>query len=157
MAVHPDISRHQICAEMPRVEALAATYGWEVDHDYDRLVVVVRMQSHTGDRFIVEARCDNYKEMPPLLDFIDPWSGDKGTARAYPKGNDTFFHESGPCICAPFSRKAYSLHGEWNQSDWMNSTAQGVQWSNHSTLAGIFGMIQARLSRPELYGGRMAG
>lgn len=157
MAVHPDVSRHYIRSEMPHVETFAATWGWEVDPDYDRLIVVARMQACTGDQFIVEARCDNYKEMPPLIDFIDPRSGEKGTARAYPEGKGTFFHKSGPCICAPFNRKAYALHDKWNQSDWMNSTAQGIQWSNHSTLAGIFGMIQARLSRPDLYIGRMSG
>ena len=38
----------------------------------------------------------------------------------------------------------------------MNSTAEGVSWSNHSTLGGMFGMIQTRLNRPDLYAGRMA-
>ena len=162
MAVHPDVSREYVRREMSLVDELAGIYGWEVSSDYDGLIVVVRMQAHTGDRFIVEARCDHYKEMPPYIDFIDPDSGEKGTARAYPKGRDSFFHTCGPCICAPFSRKAYKSvvttgpHGDWNLSDWMNSTAEGVRWSNHSTLGGIFGMIQARLNRPDLYGGRMA-
>ena len=163
MAVHSDVSRQYIRGEMSLVEDLADLYGWEVDLDYDGLIVVVRMQAHTGDRFIVEARCDNYKEMPPFIEFTDPVSGEKGTARAYPKAKgDSFFHTSGPCICAPFNRKAYKgvvatgPHGEWNLSDWMNSTANGVRWSNCSTLGDMFGLIQTRLSRPDLYGGRMA-
>ena len=66
---------------MSRVEDLAGSCGWEVDLDLDGLIVVVRMQAHTGDRFIVEARCDNYKEMPPFIEFTDPVSGKKGIAR----------------------------------------------------------------------------
>ena len=162
MAVHHEVSRQYILCEMPLVEELANYYGWVINSDYDNLIVTVQMQAHTGDQFIVEARCDNYKEMPPFIEFIDPDNGKKGTARAYPKGKDSFFNTSGPCICAPFSRKAYKSvvrtgpHNDWNLSDWMNSTAQGIHWSNHSTLAGIFGMIQTRLNRLDLYDGRMA-
>ena len=162
MAVHPDVSRRYIRQEMSIVGDIGDIYGWEIATDYDDLIVVVRMQAHTGDRFIVEACCDNYKEMPPFIEFVDPDTGEKGTPRAYPKGKDSFFHSSGPCICAPFNSKAYKSvvdtgpHGKWNLSDWMNSTALGIHWSNHSTLAGIFGMIQARLNRPDLYVGRMA-
>ena len=162
MAVHPDVSRYYIRGEMSVVQDLAEIYGWGIATDYDRLRIVVQMQAHTGDVFIVEACCDDYKELPPFIEFIDPQSGEKGTLHAYPRGYDSFFHTSGPCICAPFNRKAYKSvvdtgpHGEWELSDWMNSTALGIQWSNHSTLAGIFGMIQVRLDRPDVYVGRMA-
>lgn len=161
MAVCRDVSLHHILRELPRVEELAGIYGWKVSMNRDALIVEVRMQAHTGDQFAVEAQCDDYKQIPPFIEFIDPDSGERGTRRAYPKGPDTFFHDSGPCICAPFNRKAYAsetqpgLHGEWNLSGWMDSTEQGVKWSNHSTLAGIFGMIQARLIRPSQYAGRM--
>lgn len=161
MAVCPDVSRGYIRREMPFVEELAQNYGWKVAQNYERLVVEVRMRAHTGDLFIVQARCDDYKQMPPFIEFIDPDSGEEGTRHAYPKGTDSFFYSDGPCICAPFSRKAYKSvtatgpHGDWELSGWMNSTAQGIQWSNHSTLGGIFGMIQTRLSRPGLYTGRM--
>ena len=163
MAVHPDVSRQYVRREMCLVDELADIYGWEVCSDYDGLIVIVRMQAHTGDRFIVEARCDHYKEMPPYIEFTDPVSGEKGIRRAYPRPkSDSFFHRSGPCICAPFNRKAYKSvvatgpHGDWDPSDWMNSTAGGVRWSNYSTLGDMFGLIQTRLSRPDLYGGRMA-
>lgn len=162
MSVLPEVSRQYIRSEMSSVQDLAVIHGWEVQPDYDHLIVEVRMQAYTGDRFIVEARCDDYKEIPPFIEFIDPESCEKGTARAYPKGNDSFFHESGPCICAPFNRKAYrsvvenAPHGDWDLTDWMNSNAEGVHWSNHSTLAGIFEMIQVRLNRADLYAGRMA-
>ena len=86
MAVHPDVTRQHIRDEMSRVEDLAGSCGWEVDLDYGGLIVVVRMQAHTGDRFIVEARCDNYKEMPPFIEFTDPVSGEKGTARRLSQG-----------------------------------------------------------------------
>ena len=57
---------------------LAATYRWEVMPDYDSLLVVVKMRAHTGDMYVVEARCDNYKEVPPFFEFIDPESGERG-------------------------------------------------------------------------------
>lgn len=161
MAVCRDVSLHYVLRELDPVQELADIYGWKVNLNREALIVEVRMQAYTGELFVVEARCDDYKQIPPFIEFIDPDSGERGTRRAYPKGSDTFFYQATPCICAPFSRKAYKSvtpsgpHGEWNLSGWMNSTAQGVKWSNHSTLGGIFGMIQTRLSRPELYKGRM--
>lgn len=161
MAVCRDVSLHYVLRELPRVEELADTYGWKVDLDSEGLIVEVRMKAHTGDLFEVEARCDDYKQIPPFIEFIDPDSGERGTRRAYPMGLDSFFYHSTPCICAPFSRKAYKSvtpsgpHEDWNLSGWMDSTVQGVKWSNHSTLAGIFGMIQYRLHHPDLYKGRM--
>jgi hypothetical protein len=44
-----------------------------------------------------------YKEIPPFLEFIDSDSGQLGTRNAYPQTADSFFHYSGPCICAPFN------------------------------------------------------
>lgn len=161
MAVSHDISLHHLHCEMPHVEELARCYGWKVDFRPEDLIVEVRMKARTEDLFVVEAQCDDYKEVPPLIEFIDPDSGERGSRRAYPKGSDSFFHESGPCICAPFSRKAYGSlietgpHGDWNPSDWMTSTVRNVVWSNHATLAGMFGMIQFRLNHPDLYTGRM--
>jgi hypothetical protein len=120
------------------------------------------MYSHTGDLFILEARCDDYKEIPPFLEFIDPDIGERGTRHAYPKTNDSFSHDSGPCICAPFSRKAYKSvvqsgpHNNWNFTNWMTSTDNNVPWANYSKLSDMFGLIQTRISRSEYYKGRMA-
>lgn len=162
MAVSPEITQQHLQEELALVEDLATTYNWEIAPDFEHLAVVVKMQAHNGDRFILEISCGNYKELPPFFEFIDPESGQRGTPHAYPKGGDSFFHTSGPCICAPFNRKAYKSvvstgpHADWNLGDWITSTANGIQWANFSKLGDMLGLIQNRLSRPDLYGGRMA-
>lgn len=162
MAVDPAVSREHLRQELVFLNELAAACAWDVAADLERLLVVVKMQAHTGDRFIVEARCDDYREVPAFFEFIDPGSGERGTRRAYPKTTDSFFHDSGPCICAPFNRKAYKSvvatgpHTDWTFGDWQTSTANGVPWTNYSTLAGMYGLIHARISRPQYYRGRMA-
>jgi hypothetical protein len=161
MAVDVEISRQHVRDELDLVKELAAAQKWEIAPNYAGLVVTVTMFAHDDDRYIVEFRCDNYKEMPPFIEFIDPDTGERGTRHAYPKGNDSFFHDSGPCICAPFSRKAYKAivatgpHGDWNFGDWQISTANGVQWSNASKIGDMLGLIYRRISRPDLYKGRM--
>jgi hypothetical protein len=161
MAVNPDITRQYLREELALVEPLAALYRWGVTPDLERLTVRVTMHAHNGDLFIVEVLCDNYKEAPPFFEFIDPDSGVPGSIHAYPKGNDSFFNTSGPCICAPFNRKAYKSvvatgpHADWSLGDWMTSKANGVNWANFAKLGDMLGAINTRLSRPDLYGGRM--
>lgn len=161
MSISADISKAHLQQELPLVQELAALHRWEVTTDYDRLIVGVRMRAYNGDVFVSEIRCDSYKEMPPFFEFIDPDTGERGTKRAYPKTTDSLFHESGPCICAPFNRKAYKSvepsapHGDWQFANWMTLVASGVQWSDYSTLADMLGLIQTRIGRPDLYRGRM--
>jgi hypothetical protein len=162
MAVSPEISRLHMQEELTLARDIAVTHKWEIKPNYDHLTIRVTMFAHNGDRFVVEIRCDNYKEMPPLFEFIEPDTEARGTLRAYPKSNgDSFFHPSGPCICAPFNRKAYKAivatgpHQDWQLGDWLTSTANNVQWSNYSKLGDMLGLIQTRLSRPDLYAGRM--
>lgn len=162
MAVDPEIAKHHLRTELGIVKPMAATNRWGIIPNYERLTVFVTMYSHTGDLFILEARCDNYKEMPPFLEFYDPDSGTRGTRHAYPKTTDSLFHESGPCICAPFSRKAYrevdpaGPHTDWKIGDWMTTNVDRMRGENFSKLGDMFGLIHTRLSRPDLYKGRMA-
>ena len=162
MAVSAEISRLHLEEEIGVAQEIAATHGWEITPDYEHLTVLVGMVAHNGDRFVVEIRCDNYKEIPPYFEFIEWDTGKRGTPLAYPRSkNDSFFHGSGPCLCAPFNRKAYKAvvesgpHGDWALGDWMTSTANSVHWSNYTKIADMLGLIQIRLTRPDLYGGRM--
>jgi hypothetical protein len=162
MAVDPEITRQHLRQELALVNDLAATHKWGIAPDYARLTVRATMYAHTGDMFILEVQCDDYKELPPLFEFIDPDSGQRGTRHAYPRATDSFFHSSGPCICAPFNRKAYKTsdrpdapHGDWAFGDWQTSTASGVRWANYSKLGDMLGLIYTRLSRPDLYRSRM--
>jgi hypothetical protein len=161
MAVAPIVTRAIIEEQLKQLRELGESHGWEIHADLSALKVECRMRAHNGDRFIVEADCENYQEWPPFFEFIDPDTGARGTKRAYPKTTDSFFHESGPCICAPFNRKAYRAvvgtgpHGDWAFGDWMISRANGFDWSHVTTLGDMFSMIQTRLLLSDLYKGRM--
>ncbi len=161
MSVDIEISRQHMRQELGLAREMATAHKWGIIPDYVHLTVLVTMYAHTGDLFIVDIRCDDYKEVPPLFEFIDPDTGERGTRHAYPKSTDSFFHDSGPCICAPFSRKAYKAyaptgpHGDWKYGDWQTSTANNVHWGNYSMLGDMLGLIYTRLSRPDHYRGRM--
>jgi hypothetical protein len=161
MAVDPLLSRATMEEEVALMRDLAAQHKWGIVPCFTYLRLIVTMYSHTNEPYIVEATCDHYKEKPPLFEFIDPFTGERGTVKAYPRSHDSFFHTSGPCICAPFNRKAYKdvvatgPHQDWNLGDWMSSKANNFDWSNITTLGDMFGVIQTRLSRPDLYKGRM--
>jgi hypothetical protein len=159
MPVDPAITTAILQQELLQVRELGRVHHWGVIPDFARQIVTVTMYSHTGDLFIIEAVCDNYKEVPPFFEFVDPVTGERGTKAAYPKGHDSFFHQA-PCLCAPFNRKAYKAihpdgpHADWSIGDWTRSTASGTAWENYTSLADMFGLIQTRLSRPDLYKGR---
>lgn len=161
MAVDPEVTRQHIREELALVRDLATLNRWGIIPDYARLVVLVTMHAHTGELFIVEIQCDNYKEVPPFFEFIDPITGERGTRNAYPKSTDSFFHESGPCICAPFNRKAYKSmvptgpHSDWTFGSWQTSTANSVNWANYSRLGDMLGLIHTRITMPSWYVGRM--
>ena len=166
MAVSREVSAAVMREELELMKDLAQTYGWEVTPNYEQLLVTVVMYSHakddgSKDKFIVEALCDDYKELPPLFEFIEPDTGVRGVPNAYPKGKDSLFHTSGPCVCAPFNRKAYKKlfdtgpHPEWELGNWMTSTANNYNWANHTKLGDMFGLIQMRIIRPDHYVGRM--
>lgn len=125
------------------------------------LTLFASMFACDGEPYLLEVRCDDYKELPPLFEFIDPISFELGTRRAYPQATDSFFH-SNLVICAPFNRKAYASyssagpHSEWKlDSSWMTSKANNTDWSNFSRLGDMLGAIDTRLRDPRRYKGRM--
>ena len=161
MAVDPAVSRIHMEQELAAMSDYAVSCHWEITPDLEHLSVRVKMRAHNDDLFIVEIHCDDYKELPPLVDFIDPNTGASGTRHAYPRTSDSLFHDSGPCMCAPCSRKAYKSffgtgpHSDWSPGNWTQSTANNTPWVNYSTLGGILGLIYKRLISPEHYKGRM--
>ena len=144
--------------ELPtRARECARTLGWEWSEDLDALSVRAVYTARDSERFILQGTFDDYKAKPPFLEFEDPDTGQLGTMHAYPKGHDSFFHTAGPCICAPFSRKAYrQVHTTWRYEDWTTSKESNVRWAQYSTMAGMFLLIHTRLVHPDYYKGRMA-
>ncbi len=161
MAVSAEVSRSYIEQELGQARDVLRVHRLGVIPKLDELTLFVTLFAHNGDPYLLSIKLDNYKEWPPLFEFLEPESGVPATKRAYPKTNDSFFHESGPCICAPFNRKAYKCHvdtgphGEWSYADWTTSTASGCTWANYSRLGDMLGMISTRLISPDTYKGRM--
>lgn len=161
MAVDPEVSRALVRQELEQARALAETYAWAIAVDGSGVVVTANLRAYTGELFVVELECTNYREQPPLVEFLEPDTGARGTRRAYPRSTDSLFHESGPCVCAPFNRKAYKTlyptgpHGDWPLGDWAACRANNYDWARVATLGGILGVLQARLDRPDTFRGRM--
>lgn len=124
--------------------------------DKETLTFTAEMTSPIdGEMYIVKFTLDGYKELPPLIDFVDPNTGECGTKHAYPADKkSSFFNHEFVCICAKFSRKAYKdcdgPHTDWNYGDWANT--QG----SYRNLESILRVIYGRISNSETYTGRMS-
>lgn len=155
--VPAEIVRAHFERELPRARECARSLGWEWSENSDALTLRIVYTARDAERFILHGTFDDYKAKPPFLEFEDPDTGQLGTVHAYPKGHDSFFHSTGPCICAPFSRKAYlNVHPRWRCEDWTTSKENNVCWAQFSTMAGMLLMIHTRLTHPDYYRGRMA-
>jgi hypothetical protein len=157
VALAPEIARFNFEKELGRARELASRFKWGWKDDVEALTLRVEYTALDDEPYILVGTFDDYKEKPPFLEFEEPGTGALGTAKAYPKGHDSFFHTTGPSICAPFSRKAYqTIHTSgWEFKDWMTSTESGTRWSQRSTIAGMLQMIYDRLNTREYYIGRM--
>lgn len=152
MSVDPDISRQIIREEVEAMSALASTYGWTVNLDFPKLTVTLHMRSNVDNQvFIVEAKCDDYKALPPIFEFIHPETSERGTPTCYPAGG-SYFHKT-PCICVQWNRKAYRQlggpHGNWEMINWMKARP------GMTTLGDMFHLIQIEINKKSQYTGRM--
>lgn len=155
MGVEPDITRQIMTEELAAMAPLIATYGWEVTTDLGKLLVTVKMKTSAlkrDDIYIVEAKCDDYKALPPYFEFIHPETLERGSQRCYP-ADGSFFHTT-PCICVEWNRKAYAVHGgphsDWQMANWT------VARLGMNTLGDMFNWLQWLIHSPSRYKGRMA-
>jgi hypothetical protein len=153
LIVDPAISLAIVEEELARCVSLQTTFGWAIERYPQELKVVVGLRSAVdGEPYLLQTICDNYKAWPPFLEFLEPGTQMAGTPRAYPRGGRGYFH-SMPCICAPFSRKAYTQyggpHGDWQIGNWM------ALRPDVTMLGDIFLLIQLLLNNPTAYQGRM--
>jgi len=153
MSVDRAVSWAIVEKELEVVSALNDANAWGVQLFPDELRFRTHMKSSVdGEQYVLDVRCDDYKELPPFIEFVDPDSGALGTKHAYPKNGRSFFHAQ-PCICAPFSRKAYGQyngpHSEWAMGNWM-TLREGI-----NTLGDMLVLIQTLINNPTAYNGRM--
>lgn len=156
MTVDKNVSLSIVKSELDKCHCDADNYGWEISTlDESQLSFRVKMISPIDNEiFIVSFKCNNYKEWPPNIDFIDPISGQEGVKNAYPLNSDGFFNEN-ILICHPCSRKAYKdfngPHGDWDPTVWENNSKVGAL----KNIWGILRAIYERISNSEIYRGRM--
>lgn len=153
MTVAQEISRDIIRAELNQTQPLVKTFGWVLEEKLEQLIFTVRIRSSIdNEEYVMEFKCDNYKETPPFIEFINPVTGERGTRKVYPKNGNGFFHST-PCICAQFNRKAYKEfggpHGDWSIGNWINLRPEV------STLGDMITLIQRLINNRNFYGGRM--
>ena len=107
-----------------------------------------------SERYVLELMCDNYRALPPYIEFRYPTSEERGTHRCYPGGGRGYFHNQ-PVICAPWNRKAYASHGgphsDWAMASW------ATYRPNHAQIGDMLVLLQELLDDPSSYTGRMAG
>lgn len=157
MTVAPAISSKTIRAELKDCGDLCKPGCFEISEvDEESQTFVVKMRSRIDqEEYVLKIKFDNYNEWPPILEFIDPSTGQEGTKHAYPKCTDSFFHDS-PCVCNPCSRKSYGehpgVHRDWNYVGWKQNPKVG----SLTNLRAILGAVYSRINSKELYVGRMA-
>lgn len=169
MSVAKSISLARVKRELENCAQYSKSCGWLISEiDEASQLFTVKMTSPVNLRpsgeppvyetFILEVRFDDYPEIPLLLEFLDPKTGERGSKSAYPKGKDSFFHPKLPCICNPCSRKSYKSfnplapHGDWTLSGWQTNKKVGTLKSVDAILRTIY----LRISNPNTYVGRMA-
>lgn len=156
MAVDRIVSLSIVKSELDKCRGDANKYDWEISTlDEGELSFKVKMTSPIDKEiFIVSFKCDNYREWPLYIDFVDPISGQESVKNAYPLSSDGFFHQN-ILICHPCSRKAYKdlngPHGDWNLIGWENHIKTGALKDIHAVLRAIY----ERISQSEIYKGRM--
>lgn len=156
MAVDKSVSLSIVKSELDKCRPDADKYGWKISTlDEGTLSFKVEMTSPIDKEiFIVSFKCDNYREWPPYIDFVDPISGQEGVKNAYPLSSDGFFHQN-IFICHPCSRKAYGdlkgPHGDWKLIDWENNPKAGALRNIPAMLLAI----HERITQSEFYRGRI--
>ena len=121
MSVMPAVSLECVRAELAEAGPMIHGLGLQLDSSQlriDNLRFRVCGRSRVDEEpYVVEFQCDDYRELPPFIEMVDPNSDELGTKHAYPN----CFHAK-PCICARYNRKTYqghtNLHPEWEFGEW---------------------------------------
>ena len=156
MSVDPGLTWRIIEEELQLMAPLVTSYGWEVVSDSANLTVSVKMKSVVDSQvYILEAKCDDYKALPPYFEFIHPDTKERGTKGCYPADGSFFISPSdkSPCLCVEWNRKAYSVHGgphaDWPMPNWQNLRP------SMNTLGDFFSLVQRQINNRQIYKGRM--
>ena len=147
-----EVTRKVLGEQLEHVRSVAASHEWQVDADLDTLIVEVTMESPgDGEEYIVQFECEDYDDKPPLVEMVDPETGEVGTPHAYfDDGNGLIAHPNGPILCHRFNRRVYEedgIHNDWNDlAGWQRKAG------NLTNLGDILVYIHRRLHTPHYEG-----
>ena len=119
--VPTEVSLYHVQTELGRAALIVELFGLAVDtamlSEEDLRIRVTGVSRVDQEAYVVEMRFDGYREIPPLVEFVHPETGELGVRAAYP----SCFHDH-PCICARYNRKTYrghsNIHSRWQYGDW---------------------------------------
>ena len=133
----PDITRVVITTdELAAITSWATRSGWDVTVDLDALRLTATATHPVTSRAVVfHGDVEGYPTQAPAW-----WCGDSPSDKsgypapmttATPKLQGSIFHPN-PCICAPWNRLAYTVHGgphgDWGSTtDWKQAAATSTQ------------------------------
>lgn len=119
----------QMVEELSAAEAYAAAAGLPFDDSAIQEgtpVIRVTLFNRAAEAFYIVIDCTDYPKYPPTIEFTDEAGLRRGEKTFYP----SCFHPT-PCVCARYSRKAYSEkggpHGDWRLVDWHLPTGNGIR------------------------------
>lgn len=159
MPVGREIVLAYLAEEIPAAIAWATDKGLEPEWNPDTLTFSLRLQgrgeSETVEHYLLVGTFDDYRVEPPTWRFLDPRTGDKIGAPAYPAGawaNGSIFHSNG-LICAAWNRDAYGdrggPHANWGAAtQWQTVGREYVQADTiPDMLARIYAELQLSCGR----------
>lgn len=158
MAVSPEVSKVHVAAELERARPLLDAQGWEIEMREDLImrasIMAPQVGSTAAERFTYEFTFDNYRELPPIVDAVNPETSERNTPKCFPTGGKGYYHGNAR-ICARWSRNAYGLmsgpHGEWPISDWAGADPK------HSDIGSMLTLLRNLLYQSDAgYSGRAA-
>lgn len=151
MSVPASVTLAQVEVELPAISAWAGRHGWSTVWLNDTYQLRCSTY-HPRQRKLVElvGTFDGYPALPPAWRFVSPGTDNEErkawpSAGAVPGVNGSILH-SNPCICAPWSRLAYSEHNgphsEWQMAGW-KTAAPG--YTRASSIADMLDQIHLHL------------
>ena len=158
MALLPPSAVHaRLGEDLPGARAWAERHGLELEWDEEALRVRLQLEGPDRDAYLLEGTFEDFPTLPPSWRFLDPRTGERIGAGAYPTSADPSPRgtaliinggSEGVVICAHFNRLAFTeeggIHGDWGPlANWQNQNG-GYTYAN--TVADMLARIALEVS-----------
>jgi hypothetical protein len=143
--------------DLPGVQAWAERGEHDLTWNEEELRLRVSLKGPDAEAYLLEGSFEDFPTLPPSWRFLDPRSGERIGAPAYPcsaepspRGTALIINGGGEgvVICAHFNRLAFSeeggVHGDWGPlANWQNQSG-GYTYAN--TIADMLARIALEVS-----------